>query len=285
MLVNGNILKKAKGKYAVGAFDINNLEMLKAVISACVEERSPVIIQTTEGAIRYAGIEYLASMAKIAALQGIPVVLHLDHGQQLDTVKACIAHGYTSIMFDGSHLPFDKNVATMKKVVSLAKGRTVEGELGVILGKEDNIKSAKNFYTDPNAAELFVKKTGIDSLAVAIGTKHGLSKKDISEGMKKHGFRLRFDILKEISERVDVPLVLHGGSDVAPADIKKCIRLGVAKINIDTDLRVAFTKSVREFIKKNPEVYDPREMLKPAMESVKKVVKKKVREFGSYNKA
>ena len=288
MLVSSNgILRRARKKYAIGAFDISNLEMLKAVIAGCVEERSPVIIQTTESAIKYAGVEYLASMAKIASQEDIPVVLHLDHGRSIDTVKACIRCGYTSVMFDGSNLPFDENVRTTRNVVSLAKRKriSVEAELGMILGKEDYVSSSRNFYTDPAMAADFVKKTGIDSLAVAIGTKHGLNKKEIERGMKKRALRLRLDILKEISESVGIPLVLHGGSDVPAAAVKKCIRLGIAKINIDTELRVAFTSSVRQFMKKNPDVYDPREILAPAMKSVQDVVRKKVREFGSSKKA
>lgn len=283
-----SILKEArKGRYAVGAFDISDLEMLHSVVTACVEEKSPVIVQTTENAIRYAGAEYLAGMTKIAAKEKIPVVLHLDHGRQIETIKTCIANGYTSLMFDGSKLLFDKNVSITKKVVSLASRKkiSVEAELGVISGKEDDLSSKKNFYTEPKMAKLFARKTGIDSLAIAIGTKHGLSAKEVEHGMKKKKLKLRFDILKEISEAVDVPLVLHGGSDVAPADIKKCIRLGVAKINIDTELRVAFTRSLREFMKKNPDVYDPREMLKATMEAMKAVVKSKVREFGCSGKA
>jgi fructose-bisphosphate aldolase class II len=289
MLVStlGMLRNARKNKYAVGAFDINNLEMLKAVISACSGERSPAIVQTTEKAIAYAGIDYLAGMTKIAARQDIPVVLHLDHGQKLSTIKACIDHGYTSVMFDGSKLPFGRNVNITKKVVSMAKRKkvSVEAELGVILGKEDNVNAKESYYTDPKMAKLFVKKTGVNSLAVAIGTKHGLSKEEIRHGMIKGRLRLRLDILKEIGEIVSIPLVLHGGSDIPPQDVKKCIRLGVAKINIDTDLRVAFTKSVRKFTQQNPDVYDPREILSPAIEEMKKVVKEKVREFGSSKKA
>src|SRR3989338_10527927 len=199
----------------------------------------------------------------------IPVVLHLDHGCNIFTVKSCIANGYTSLMFDWSHLPFNRNVQMTKKVVVLAGRRSVEAELGVILGKEGDVESAENFYTDPKMAETFVEKTGIDSLAVAVGTKHGLSNRDITYGMRKHDFTLRFDILKEINERVDIPLVLHGGSDVSANDIKKCIRLGIAKVNIDTELRVAFTRSVNDFIRKNPDVYDPREILGPSIKAMK----------------
>jgi fructose-bisphosphate aldolase, class II len=289
MLVNGNNILHAarKGRYAVGAFDISNLEMLKAVVSACVEEKSPVIIATTENAIKYAGLEYLSAAAKIASRQRVPLALHLDHGHELSTVISCIKNGYTSLMFDGSKLPFEENIKITKNVVSLARRKkiSVEGELGIIRGKEDDISSKVNFYTDPGMARIFVEKTGINSLAVAIGTKHGLSEKEVKQGMKKGKLKLRFDILKEISESVSVPLVLHGGSDVPPADIKKCIRLGIAKINIDTELRVAFTSSVSEFISKNPSVYDPREILTSAVESMKEVVRMKVREFGSNKKA
>ena len=286
MLVNGALLRKAKKHYAIGAFDVNNLEMVKAVVSACVKEQSPVIIQTTEKAIHYAGVDYLSSMIRIAAKQPVPVVLHLDHGKSLDTVRLCIENGYTSVMFDGSRLPFNQNVRITKQVVALAKPKkiTVEAELGIIPGKEDYVSASENFYTDPKVAKKFLAATKVDSLAVAIGTKHGLNEKEISHGMKKGHLKLRLDILKELGE-IDVPLVLHGGSDVPARDIKKCIRLGVAKINIDTELRVAFKSAVENFIKKNPGVYDPREIMTPAMERIEEVVKRKVKEFGSSKKA
>ena len=288
MLVTGhNVLRLARENgYAIGAFDISDLEMLHSVVSACVSEKSPVIIQTTESAIRYAGAAYLAGMTKIAAREQIPVVLHLDHGKNLSTVKTCVANGYTSVMFDGSRLPFNENVAITKQIVLLSKGKiSVEAELGVILGREDDISSAKAYYTDPEMAKLFVKKTDVDSLAVAIGTRHGLSAAEIGSGMKKKKIRLRLDVLKEISDSIDIPLVLHGGSDVKPQAIRKCIRLGVSKINIDTELRVAFTLSLKEFMRKNPEVYDPREMLRATMDAMQKVVKTKVREFGCAGRA
>ncbi len=288
MLVNGSklLLDAQKRKYAVGAFNINDLEMLKAVVSACEEERSPAIIQTTEKAIEYAGLDYLIGMVKIAASDDIPMALHFDHGKDMNMMKLCIKKGYTSVMFDGSKLPLTKNIAQTKKVVTLAKGKaSVEAELGVIFGKEDAVSAEHGLYTDPKVAKEFVKKTGIDSLAVAIGTKHGLGKAEIEKGMKKQALKLRFDILKEISENVDVPLVLHGGSDVPMSDIKKCIGLGICKINIDTDLRVAFTDFLKEFVKHNPDAYDPREFLGPSMKAMEEVVKLKVREFGSSKKA
>lgn len=287
MLVNGTILKKARGKYAVGAFDVNNLEMVRAVIGACVSERAPVFIQTTEKALHYAGADNLSAMITIAAKKPVPTVLHLDHGKSFDTAKLCIANGYTSVMFDGSRLPFVQNVKITKQVVSLAhkKRITVEAELGIIPGKEDYVTAAENFYTEPATAKKFVELTKVDSLAVAIGTKHGLNEKEISHGMKKGHLKLRMDILKEIGETVSVPLVLHGGSDVPARDVKRAIRYGVAKINIDTELRVAFKTAVEEFIKKNPDVYDPRDILTPAIERIGEVVKKKVKEFGSSKKA
>ncbi len=288
MLVKGaSVLKAAKkGKYAVGAFNINDLEMLKAVTVACVEEKAPVIIQTTEKAIKYAGIDYLVGMTRVAATEDIPMALHFDHGKDLNLMKQCIKKGYTSVMFDGSKLPFKKNIAQTKKVVAMAKGKaSVEAELGVIFGKEDSVSASKGLYTDPKMAKEFVKKTKIDSLAVAIGTKHGLSKKEIALGKKKGHLKLRFDILKEIHEDVNVPLVLHGGSDVPHSDIKKCIKLGICKVNIDTDLRVAFTDFVKKFSKEHPDVYDPREFLGPTVHAMKNVVKIKVREFGATQKA
>jgi fructose-bisphosphate aldolase class II len=287
MLVNGSLLKKAKGKYALGAFDVNNLEMVRSVISACVEERAPVVIQTTEKALDYAGIEYLSSIIKIAAKNPVPVVLHLDHGKKIETVKKCIQNGYTSVMFDGSRLPFAENVKITKQAVALAKRKkvTVEAELGVIPGKEDYVSERSSFYTDPKTAKDFVKKTGVSSLAVSIGTKHGLTPEEIENGMRKGSLKLNFDILREIGELVDIPLVLHGGSDVPEADIRKCIRLGVSKINIDTELRVAFKEGVTGFVSAHPEVFDPRDILTPAIDNMKAVVKKKVNEFGSARKA
>jgi fructose-bisphosphate aldolase, class II len=289
MLVPASGLLKAarKGGYAIGAFNVNNLEMLHSVITACVEERSPVIIQTTEKAVDYAGMDYLSEMIRIASREKIPVVMHLDHGKNIEIIKSAIKHGYTSVMFDGSKLPFGKNVEITRKVVKLARPKkiSVEAELGVISGSEDYASSKDRNFTDPETARVFAEKTGVDMLAVSIGTKHGLSRKEIGKGMRKGRMHIHYDVLREISKRVSIPLVLHGASDLPAGDLRKCIRLGISKVNIDTELRVAFTKAESDFIGKNKQVYDPRKIMTPAIIAMKKIVKKKVRDIGSAGKA
>jgi len=278
MLANTKAMlgKAQKRGYAVGAFDVNNMEMLQGVLSACIEEKAPVIIQTTEHAIEYAGIDYLIAMIRTAAKAGIPVAMHLDHGKHMTAIKSCIQSGYTSVMFDGSALPFEKNIAITKKVVALAKKASVEAELGRIMGKESFSASMENIYTDPEQAKTFVKKTGIGSLAVAIGTKHGFNKGRV---------RLRFDILEQIQKKVKIPLVLHGGSQLKSREIKKCISLGIAKINIDSDLREVFTQTIRNELARNKDEKDPREILGPAREAVREAVKEKIALFGCGGKA
>ncbi len=204
ILANAN-----KQNYAVGAFNINNMEICQAVVNAAVAEKSPVILQTSEGALKYAGIDYLKALATVAATNKVPVTLHVDHGRDLDLIKDCIKAGWTGIMYDGSHLPFDENVRTTKKVVGWAhkKGIGVEGELGTIGGAEEKIVSRKIIYTDPDSAVEFVEKTGVDALAVAIGTSHGAYKFEGSG-------RLDIHLLKTIKEKLAMPLVLHGASGV-----------------------------------------------------------------------
>lgn len=305
MLVSsGSLLKKARaGKYAVPAFNINDLEMLKAVIQAAVLERSPIIVQTSEGAIEYAGMDYLLAMVSVAAKSKIPVVMHLDHGKNLKTIKLAIESGYTSVMFDGSALPYLENVRDTKQVVKWAKAKrvSVEAELGSIKGIEDliNVRERDAVLTNPEQAAQFVKQTGCDALAVAIGTAHGAYKfKGITH--------LDLERLKDISKRVKLPLVLHGASGVMEnvvelaekygaklgeargvldEDIKKAIPLGIAKINIDTDLRLAFTAGVREALHDLPTVIDPRKLLEPASLLMTEVARYKIRLFGSHGKA
>lgn len=313
MLANLNdILPKARrGKYAIGAFNINNLEIAQAIIDAAVEMKSPVILQTSQGALEYAGMDYLAMIAHTAAESSpIPVVFHLDHGKNYDLVMTAIQSGlYTSVMYDGSHLPFDENIKQTKKVVTAAhkKGMSVEAELGRIFGQEDNISvSAKEIaYTDPKQAKEFVEKTGIDALAISIGTAHGANK---FTGKPK----LDIQRLAEIKKKVKIPLVLHGASSVDKKMLKRmhhncekmgdCSRLahaqgvpmaqekkailnGICKINVDTDLRIAFTVGVRETLLKNPHVFDPRKIIGPARDLMTKTVKEKIKAFGSANKA
>ncbi|MBP6944867.1 class II fructose-1,6-bisphosphate aldolase [Patescibacteria group bacterium] len=305
MLVSSaSLLKKARaGKYAIPAFNINDLEMLKAVIQAAVLERSPIIVQTSEGAIEYAGMDYLIAMVNVAAKNKIPVVLHLDHGKNLKTIKLAIDSGYTSVMFDGSALPYLENVRDTKQVVKWAKAKrvSVEAELGSIKGIEDlvNVQERDAVLTNPEQAVQFVKETGCDALAVAIGTAHGAYKfKGITH--------LDLERLKEISKRVKLPLVLHGASGVMEnvvelaekygaklgeargvldEDIKKAIPLGIAKINIDTDLRLAFTAGVREALHDLPTVIDPRKLLEPASLLMTEVARYKIRLFSSHGKA
>lgn len=298
------ILKKARaGKYAVPAFNINNLEILKAVIEAATELKSPIIVQTSEGAIEYAGMDYLIAMVRVAAKAKIPVVLHLDHGKNLKTIKLAIDSGYTSVMFDGSSLPYRKNVQSTKQVVAWAKkkGVSVEAEIGVLAGIEDfvSVEARDAALTDPKQALAFSKETGCDSLAIAIGTAHGAYK-------FKGKTHLDIDRLKQIAALVKKPLVLHGASGVLEdvkamaehygaklgeargvmdQDIKQAIKHGIAKINIDTDLRLAFTAGIREAVNDLPKVIDPRKLLEPSNLLIKEVAKRKIMIFGSKGKA
>ncbi len=297
------ILKKARAaKYAVPAFNINDLEMLQAVVRAAEALQSPIIVQTSEGAIEYAGMDYLVAMVRIAAKAPIPVVLHLDHGKNLDTIRAAIESGYTSVMFDGSALPYAENVRITKQVVGWARAKrvSVEAELGSIKGIEDLVSVAARdaVLTQPDQAKQFVQETGCDTLAVAIGTAHGAYK-------FKGVTHLDLDRLKKIAALVNIPLVLHGASGVMEnivdlaekhgatlgevrgvldGDIKKAIKLGVSKINIDTDLRLAFTAGIREAIDDLPQVIDPRKLLEPSNLLMTEVAKYKIHLFGSTRK-
>ncbi|MEM2642958.1 MAG: class II fructose-1,6-bisphosphate aldolase [Candidatus Bathyarchaeia archaeon] len=297
------LLKAQKEAYAIGAFNIQNLESLLAVVEAAAEEKSPVIVAVTPSAIKYGGLNYLARLVKTAAeTTPVPMSLHLDHGEDLETVKKCLEAGFTSVMIDGSNLPFEENVALTKRVVDVAhqKGVSVEGELGRLAGVEEKtVEKREAVLTDPKEAEEFVKRTGVDALAVSIGTSHGAYK-------FKGEPQLDFERLKQIRERVKVPLVLHGASSVPqwiiekatkygaelsgakgiPEEhIRKAISLGITKINIDTDLRLAFTATVREVLANSPKEFDPRKILGPAKEVMKEVVKAKMRLFGSSGKA
>ncbi|MGD8506383.1 MAG: class II fructose-1,6-bisphosphate aldolase [Candidatus Bathyarchaeota archaeon] len=301
---NREILASAAAeKYAVGAFNICNLESLQAVVTAAKEENSPVIVAVTPSAIEYAGLSHLAKMVEeTSQLVPTPMSLHLDHGKDLETIAKCLDAGFTSIMVDGSHLNFEENIALARDVIGLAhpKGVAVEAELGRLAGVEEVAVEEKDaVLTDPEAAKEFVERTNVDALAVAIGTSHGAYK---FRGEPK----LDFKRLTEIKGELDVPLVLHGASEV-PAwiiekatrygaqlvgargmpdeSIKQAIRLGIAKINIDTDLRLAFTATIREILATSPAQFDPRKILGPAREAMKKVAKSKMRLFGSSNKA
>ncbi len=305
MLVsNRDLLVPAmENRYAVGAFNINNLEVVLAISEAATEEKAPAIIAVTPSAIKYGGLAYLAGIVETAAETApVPVSLHLDHGQDFETARECVDYGFTSVMIDGSHLKFEENIALTKRVVDVAhaKGVSVEAELGRLAGVEESTVEQKDaILTDPSTAGEFVERTNVDALAVAIGTSHGAYK-------FKAEPRLDFQRLNLIRGKVTVPLVLHGASSVPPwiiekaakygaklegargitdDHVKKAITLGVAKINIDTDLRLAFTASVREVLAKSPKEFDPRKILGPAKEAMKEVVKGKMRLFGSSGKA
>lgn len=282
-LVSGKEILQAarKGGYAVGAFNVNNMEIIQAIVEAAEEEKSPVMLQASQGAIKYAGLEYIVALVKVAAEKAsVPVALNLDHGTSFEQAMKCIRGGFTAVMLDGSHYPFDENVAIVKRVVDVAHsvGISVEGELGRIGGTEDDISvSAEDAYmTSPEEAKRFAESTEVDALAVAIGTAHGLY----------HGVpKLDFDRLQQIRDVVDCAIVLHGASGVPDKAIKKAISIGVQKINIDTEIRQAFTKGVKKVIAEQPNEFDPRKLLGPSKEAMKEVVKAKMRLFGSSQKA
>jgi fructose-bisphosphate aldolase class II len=304
LVTNKDLMVPArKNGYAIGAFNVQNLESLSAIAEAATEEKSPVIIQITPSVIKYAGLAYISSLVKTAAqIAPVPVAMHLDHGEDFDTAVKCVAAGFTSVMIDGSFLKFDENVALTKRVVSIAhpKGVAVEAELGKLAGVEErSVEEKEAILTDPKAAVGFVEKTAVDALAVAIGTSHGAYK-------FKSEAKLDLERLKLISEAVSVPLVLHGASSVPQwivekatkygaalsgakgipeEQLKKAISLGIAKINIDTDLRLAFTATVREVLANSPKEFDPRKILGPAKEAMKEVAKSKMRLFESSGKA
>ncbi len=283
MLVTGKeILDHAsKNNYAVGAFNIVDMEMLQAVIAAAEEEKSPVFVQTTEGALSYAGYGYLSAMVRYAAENAkVPVAFHLDHGGSFETAMQCLRHGWTSVMIDGSHHPFEGNVDVTSRVVAAAHamGVSVEAELGRLGGIEDNISVDEKdaMFTDPAEAKEFVERTGVDYLAIAIGTAHGKYK-----GVPK----LDIDRLKKIKGDLNMPIVLHGASGVGADQIEMAIANGVNKINIDTDLRCAYTDKVREILGNDKDVFDLRKIIGPARENVQATVAAKMRQFGSSGKA
>lgn len=298
LVTSKEMFKKAyEGQYAVGAFNVNNMEIIQGIVDAAKEEQAPLILQVSAGARKYAKHIYLIKLVEAAlADSGLPICLHLDHGEDFEICKSCIDGGFSSVMIDGSKLPFEENIALTKKVVEYAHahGVVVEAELGRLAGVEDAVKvSAKDAtYTDPDQAVEFVQRTGVDSLAIAIGTSHGAYK-------FKGECRLDFERLETISKLLpNFPLVLHGASTVLPEFVEKCNKfggqikgaqgvpedmllkagkLGVCKINIDTDLRLAMTASIREHFANNPSDFDPRQYLKPAREAIKGMVKHKIR--------
>ena len=310
LVTSTEMFKKAyDGGYAVGAFNVNNMEIVQGITEACKEEKAPVILQVSKGARAYANHTYLVKLVEAAVIEcpEIPVVLHLDHGPDFETCKACIDGGFTSVMIDGSAHSFEENIAVTKKVVEYAHahGVVVEGELGTLAGIEDEVSHAVGSYTRPEEVEEFVEKTGVDSLAIAIGTSHGAYKfKPEQCTVNEKGIlvppALRFDILKEVSRRLPgFPIVLHGSSSVpqeyvamvnahggkmpnaigVPEEqLREAAKLSVCKINIDSDLRLAMTGTIRQFFDEHPDKFDPREYLKPARANIKELVRHKLRD-------
>lgn len=299
LITTTEMFKKAlEADYAIGAFNVNNMEIIQGIVDAAQEENSSLILQVSAGARKYAKAPYLMKLVEAAILDtGVDVALHLDHGEDFEICKKCIDDGFTSVMIDGSKHPFEENIALTKKVVDYAheKGVVVEAELGKLAGVEDDIKvdARSATFTDPEEAKEFVERTGVDSLAIAIGTSHGAYK-------FKGTPYLDFERLKEIHSIIpDTPLVLHGASTVIPEFVDKCnqyggeipgargvpedmiteaVKHGVCKVNIDTDLRLAMTAEVRKFLVENPGEFDPRKYLGPARAAIKDMVKHKIKD-------
>ena len=290
------LAKAYKGGYAVGAFNVNNMEIVQGITEAAAELKAPLILQASAGARKYAKNSYLTKLVEAALIENdLPIALHLDHGADFDLCKSCVDSGFSSVMIDGSHFPFAENIEVTRRVVEYAHahGVTVEGELGRLAGIEDDVKvhSDDALYTDPNEVEEFVKATGVDSLAIAIGTSHGAFK---FAGTPK----LRFDILEEVSRRLPgFPIVLHGASSVPQEYVKeinefggkmagaqgvpeellrKAATMAVCKINIDSDLRLAMTAALRKYFVEHPDHFDPRQYLTPARDNIRAIVKHKI---------
>ncbi len=285
MLVRTTLLSKKAQKqdYAIGAFNTSNLEITQGIVRGAINARAPVIIMVTETSIRYAGLKTITSIIKGVVeeeAKDIPFALHLDHGRSYQIIERAIEAGFNSVMIDASNLPFRENLTLTKKVVNYAHRHKVDvqAELGIVphLGEEPLSVDWEEIMTDPGEAEEFVKKTKIDTLAVAIGNAHGFFRERP---------RLDWQRLEDIQRRVKIPLILHGASDFSSKNIKKAIRGGVACFNIDTDLRVAFSSALRTKLLENHSIYDPRSILKPAIEAVEKVVEKKIKILGSNDKA
>ena len=274
------LLDAQKGNYAVGAFNVENMEMVMAVMEAAEELKSPVIMQTTPSTVKYAGLDFFLANVKAAAERvSVPVAMHLDHGSSFELAMQAYRTGYTSIMIDGSHGSFEENIAVSKAVADACtpSGIPVEAELGKVGGKEDDLDGGDdNPYTDPDQAVEFVKRTGITSLAVAIGTAHGVYKGEP---------KLDLDRLSEIREVVDIPLVLHGTSGVPDETVTECVNRGICKVNYATDLRIAFTKGVSEVFSENPDVIDHKKYNARGKERVKEYVMSKMKVCKSVGKA
>ena len=264
--------------YAVGAFNAENMEMVMAIIDAAVELRAPVMIQTTPSTVKYAGLDmYLANVKTLAERASVPVAMHLDHGSSFELAVSALHTGYTSVMIDGSQLPFEENIALTRSVVQVANcvGIPVEGELGTVGGKEDDLEASAG-CTLPNEAADFAERTGVSSLAVAIGTAHGVYKTTP---------KLDIERLKEIRKVVSIPLVLHGASGLSDESIRACVKEGICKVNFATELRIAYTEGVKQTIRLTEDVYDPKKYGKAAIEKVKEIVKNRIMVCGCDGKA
>ncbi len=299
LVTSTEMFKKAyEGGYAIGAFNVNNMEIIQGITEAAKEVNAPLILQVSSGARKYANHTYLTKLVEAAIIEtNLPIALHLDHGDTFELCKSCIDGGFTSVMIDGSHHSFQDNIALAKKVVDYAhpRGVVVEAELGRLAGVEDdvNVSAEDSSYTDPAEVEEFVTKTGVDSLAIAIGTSHGAFK--FKPGTKP---QLRFDILEEVAKRLpNFPIVLHGASSVIPEYVdmvnnnggkmpdaigipedmlRQAAKMAVCKINIDSDLRLAMTGTIRKYFNENPSHFDPRQYLSPARAAIKDLVKNKM---------
>ena len=268
-----------KGGYAVGAFNVENMEMVMAVVKAAEEMNAPAILQTTPSTVKYAGLPlYVANVKAAAEAAKVPIALHLDHGSSFELAMQALRCGYTSIMIDGSKEEFADNIAVSKRVADacIPNGVPVEAELGKVGGKEDDHECNDPGYTDPKDATEFVEKTGITSLAVAIGTAHGFYKGEP---------KLDFERLSEIRKAVDIPLVLHGASGVPDASVMEAVKRGISKVNFATELRVAYSNGLKAYLKENPDAFDPKKYNAVAMEYVTNLVKEKITVCGSRNKA
>lgn len=281
LISSREMLKRAQaGGYAVPAFNIHNLETVQVVVETASEMGSPVILAGTPGTYSYAGIDYLVGICKEAAHKhSTPLVLHLDHHESLSDIQNKVQHGIRSVMIDGSHHPFEQNIELVRDVVQYCNrfDASVEAELGRLGGQEDDliVDSADALMTDPSAAAEFVRATGIDTLAVAIGTAHGMYKAEP---------KLDYDRLAKIREQVDIPLVLHGASGVPDEAVRRCIEIGISKVNVATELKIAFADAVKQHFAEHPDANDPRKYIVPGKEAMKRVVMDKIRVCGSEGK-
>ncbi|SKB79566.1 tagatose 1,6-diphosphate aldolase GatY/KbaY [Lachnospiraceae bacterium] len=273
------LLKAQQGGYAVGAFNAENMEMIRAIIAAAEELKAPVMIQTTPGTVRYASLETYAAIVKAEAEKvSVPVCLHLDHGESYEMAVKAIQVGYSSVMIDGSKLPLEENIALSKRVADVGRacGVPVEAELGRVGGKEDDTESKDSAYTDPEEAKRFVEETGVDSLAIGIGTAHGVYKvKPV----------LNTQRISEVKEVVSIPLVLHGSSGLSDEDVRDCVRRGMCKVNFATELRQEYLKATRKLLSEDESIIDPKKIGKAAMEAVKKQVEYRMKVCGCDGKA